>query len=587
MTSMSVKNTDLKIFVPITKVDAAKRLVYGMVTAEMPDLDGEICDYESSKPLYEKWSGAIAKATDGKSLGNLRGMHSKVAAGKLTDIAFDDTGKSIEICCKVVDDNEWLKVDEGVYTGFSHGGKAVKRWKDDADPTKVRYTIDPYEVSLVDLPCLAEATFQVVKADGAVEVRKFKPSAAPIEPPAPSNEAIAAKATELAKAAGDETKWADFIPQANTELAKTVAPVTPAAPAPAAPDAPLAKADSDEAWEQVWQHAELPGRTFKKKAELQAALVEKRAADAAGKITGPVTAAIAEISKALNVESAEPKPERKSAVARISKLVSIADTASAIAKALKPEDKTDIVRKGLYDVGRLASLLAELKWLHDGLRWEAISEQDGSAVPNQLKASLVTLCDVLRNLVAEETAEFMNDVPDVTIIEAAAGLLPHGHIDQLVKIAAGTPAFDVKASDVIHKVGARHSKADNERIGKAHDLLVDLGAECKGGDAEKLATGDMAKVRDDLTRMTAERDELKKTFEGFKPALDKIIEKLTNIEAQPMPGGPVRTGPVDKGLDGLDLSKAMEGVKPEDLLTLVIKAAQSQGRVVNQIGQQG
>jgi hypothetical protein len=79
---------DMNIFVPITKIDAAKRLVYGVVTAEAPDVSGEVCDYASTKPLYQKWSQSFAGATNGKSFGNLRAMHGNVAAGKLVDIAF-------------------------------------------------------------------------------------------------------------------------------------------------------------------------------------------------------------------------------------------------------------------------------------------------------------------------------------------------------------------------------------------------------------------------------------------------------------------------------------------------------------------
>ena len=45
---------------------------------------GEICDYDTTKPLYEKWSAEIARSTSGKSLGNLRAMHGSVAAGKIT-----------------------------------------------------------------------------------------------------------------------------------------------------------------------------------------------------------------------------------------------------------------------------------------------------------------------------------------------------------------------------------------------------------------------------------------------------------------------------------------------------------------------
>ena len=72
----------LRMFIPIVKVDGTRRLVYGVATAEMEDRAGEICDYASTKPLYEKWSQEIAKATGGKSFGNLRAMHGNVAAGK-------------------------------------------------------------------------------------------------------------------------------------------------------------------------------------------------------------------------------------------------------------------------------------------------------------------------------------------------------------------------------------------------------------------------------------------------------------------------------------------------------------------------
>jgi hypothetical protein len=41
---------DMTLFVPITKIDAAQRLVYGVVTAEASDVSGEVCDYASIKP---------------------------------------------------------------------------------------------------------------------------------------------------------------------------------------------------------------------------------------------------------------------------------------------------------------------------------------------------------------------------------------------------------------------------------------------------------------------------------------------------------------------------------------------------------
>ncbi|WP_395664569.1 hypothetical protein [Methylocella sp.] len=165
----------LRMFIPINKVDAARRLVYGLATAEIEDRSGEICDYATTKPLYEKWSQEIERSSGGRSFGNLRAMHGKVAAGKIVEIHFNDDARQIEICAKVVDDAEWAKVAEGVYTGFSQGGAYVARWTDDDGLT--RYTAEPSEISLVDLPCLPQARFELVKTDGTRELRRFRADA--------------------------------------------------------------------------------------------------------------------------------------------------------------------------------------------------------------------------------------------------------------------------------------------------------------------------------------------------------------------------------------------------------------------------
>jgi hypothetical protein len=219
---------ELSLFIPITKIDAAKRLVYGIVAAEKPDAAKEICDYESTKPLYQRWSDGFVKATDGKSLGNLRTMHGNVAAGKVVELSFDDAAKRIQICGKVVDDGEWTKVEEGVYTGFSQGGKYIKRWPDPGDSMLTRYTAEPLEVSLVDNLCLPDATFSVIKADGTTELRKFKHSN-------PDND------------------------HGHVVVQKSG-------------DAP----NDNEVGEQVWINSRLQGRTFKRKADLRQALRSRR-----------------------------------------------------------------------------------------------------------------------------------------------------------------------------------------------------------------------------------------------------------------------------------------------------------------------
>ncbi len=160
----------MDIFVPILKVDASRREVHGVMAEEARDRANEIFDYESSKPYVQAWSREIEKTTDGKSAGNVRGQHGKIAAGKLVSITFDDATKTIPVVAKIVDNNEWEKVQEGVYNGFSIGGSYIRKWVDGA---ATRYTAKPTEVSLVDHPCMYGATFQLVKADGAFERRGF------------------------------------------------------------------------------------------------------------------------------------------------------------------------------------------------------------------------------------------------------------------------------------------------------------------------------------------------------------------------------------------------------------------------------
>jgi len=162
-------------FIQITKVDEVKREVGGVVTAEQPDKADEVCDYESSVPYYKKWSEEFSKATDGKSCGNLRVMHTLNVAGVGKQIEFQDDLKQIFMCFKVTKDEEWKQVVEGAYTGFSHGGEYVKTWIGADGLT--HYTANPSEVSLVDNPCLGNAHFTFIRANGAAEMRKFATAA--------------------------------------------------------------------------------------------------------------------------------------------------------------------------------------------------------------------------------------------------------------------------------------------------------------------------------------------------------------------------------------------------------------------------
>ena len=169
-------------FARLTKVDEEKRLVYGRAAQQVPDRVNEEMDYDGSKPHFAKWSASQMEASLGKSAGNVRGMHGKIAAGILVPeggIHFNDAEKAVDICSHVTDDQEWKKVLTGTYTGFSIGGRYVSKSAPDSKGV-TRYIADPSEISLVDRPAIPTATFfEIQKADGTLVKQEF---AKPEEP---------------------------------------------------------------------------------------------------------------------------------------------------------------------------------------------------------------------------------------------------------------------------------------------------------------------------------------------------------------------------------------------------------------------
>lgn len=139
--------------------------VSGILAAEEPDAQGEIMDYDSSKPNFQRWNREMNEKSGGKSVGNLRGQHDpKRAAGLFVSMNYDDTKKAIPVVAKVIDPIEADKVREGVYTSFSIGAHYARKWR---DGKYMRWTADPFEGSLVDFGSIpASRGFTYRSADG-------------------------------------------------------------------------------------------------------------------------------------------------------------------------------------------------------------------------------------------------------------------------------------------------------------------------------------------------------------------------------------------------------------------------------------
>lgn len=143
-----------KIYAEITKTeqqDDGTVKVWGYASSGAVDSDGETITPDCMKaalPDYMAW-------------GAVREMHDATkAAGTAIEASVDDDGKTF-FGAHVVDPVAVVKVNAGVYKGFSIGGKVTER---DTLDKKVIKGIKLYEVSLVDRPANPEAVFTVVKA---------------------------------------------------------------------------------------------------------------------------------------------------------------------------------------------------------------------------------------------------------------------------------------------------------------------------------------------------------------------------------------------------------------------------------------
>ena len=139
----------MKIYVPFAKIDAEQRMVWGYASTEARDDQGEIIKREALEdalPAYMKF-------------GNIREMHQLSAVGTAKEASVDEKG--LYLGAKIIDPLAWEKIREGVYKGFSVGGRVTKR---DPKDSKTITGLQLTEISTVDRPANPEATFDVWKA---------------------------------------------------------------------------------------------------------------------------------------------------------------------------------------------------------------------------------------------------------------------------------------------------------------------------------------------------------------------------------------------------------------------------------------
>ncbi len=170
---------DKTIFVEFVKKDEDQRIVTGYASTPALDSQGEIVEKEAITKALDGYLGMWDEEKKRWTYGGIREMHQLSAVGKTMKAKVDEKGLYIE--GKVVDKDAWEKVKEGVYAGFSIGGKITKQVGNRIKDLKLS------EISLVDRPANPEAVFAMVKIDERGKVMDKQEVTNQLMPPKPQD----------------------------------------------------------------------------------------------------------------------------------------------------------------------------------------------------------------------------------------------------------------------------------------------------------------------------------------------------------------------------------------------------------------
>jgi Putative phage serine protease XkdF len=361
----------MKIYFPFAKIDAEQREVWGYASTEARDDQGEII----------KRDALIAALGDYMKFANIREMHQLSAVGVAKEAAVDDKG--LYVGAKIVDDQAWQKVVEGVYKGYSIGGRITHR--DPADFKTITGLV-LNEISLVDRPANPEAIFDYWKAAGTGGM-----SAARLSPPFQIWACGVPEHYHVTRS--EAVKCQQNI--ARAEIEATAAAET----APGSID----KADSQPKSELAYGDLEYADPGYQADGKKRYPIDNE----------GHIRAAWNFINRPSNAQRYTPAQldKIKSRIIAAWKEKINQDgppSAEASKKAARHRSPTALT-KALWDVGHIARIILDLKWLEENLAVEAAMEDDSSAEPSKLQAIIAELCSFLNAFVAEETEEILND----------------------------------------------------------------------------------------------------------------------------------------------------------------------------------
>jgi hypothetical protein len=492
-------------FMPLAKMEEQSDgtlNVFGIVTAEQPDLDQEVCDYEGTKPLYQAKVATMFKLTSSvagmePSIMPMREMHQLKAIGAGRTIEFDDTTKTIRMGFNVVDPDAIVKFKKGVLIGFSQGGAYIgEKIPDPVHKGCMRYIADPAEISGVDSPCLPAAlvesmkgrTVTLTKAAGSVEEVPL------VIPPAMD--------LRFAKL---ERQLAGVFELLKEKKTKTVDGAELTA------DCFAYVGDPEDV--STWKlPIKFPGDDEKTKSHIRNALArfeqtEGMSADEKAKAKKKIMAAAKE--HGIEVSEAD-----KAAISRACAKISLV--------------------KGMYEVGWLASFIEDLHWLCLQTEFERDMEDDGSKVPEGLREAWMSLLVEFKAMAIEEADELA--------AEGGKGEKSMKITDQagLTK-AAKTVVDHLEKHAEMHK--ALHEKMEGtlskeHPIMKAHDAMMEHCDKCMKAAKDSMGGDEPAVEEKEADKALAAK------IDGLEKTVADLVTKLATTPA---------VQPPNTGAGGLEL----------------------------------
>lgn len=557
---------EVRLFGELAKVedqDDGSVMVYGVASSGARDEAGECVLPEAMKAALPEYGRYPA----------LREMHGLSAAGRTLEAVVEDDGKT-RIVAHVVDPVAVAKVKSKTYAGFSIGGKVLAR--DPSDRTVIT-KLKLNEISLVDRPCNPEAAIDLWKADVETEAMNVQPT----------NDEVKAEAEAMAKAAGKDGKWKDFVVKAREKLLR---------------DRLNAESDAELAAILKASHADLTDEAVA--AAIQDILTKYAAGE--GETLEALAAAWAPAAEAVveKVEGAEIAPEPAADPA-----TALAD-ALAKAKAAKDKPYGDVKyadpKNSKYPIDTAKHIRAawsyinmpknqkgytadELTAIKDKIvaAWKDKIDADGPPSAEKMAAfgdlekaapALVILSKrgdtvlakglytvgrlaelmqsmaYLQNSVAWETADegdgssqptdAANIVADMGALlvnmaqeevseilqaykDAGLDLDCDAGEDDMEVVAYASSLLDLCKADeaFMAKVGARNSKSDMEKIQGIHDHATGLGALCK---ADNCPADESEKAQgvEDLAKAQSEVERLSKALSDAIPAVEDLQKTI-------------------------------------------------------------